>query len=267
MVLNNPYLSDNRMKAVHNENLGFGSLHILGFNFKGIFQLRLATDADVSDEARGQSGWTFAYGDEPNLDRIIRFNRPVAHRSFTPSVGVNVTEAYIDDQQLKDSIVGQAINLGPHSYFDGSNGADGHEPIIDFEFHVGNNNNNNKDYLYCEATKPPVGNGIHLTRNPLPMTFEALRNSRTTELQTSNNMIDQQRLKNINRSLNPIYSLEVTYEATLDKNIKFNAMDSQLVKSMEQRQVNNLSLSADFYGYDGDGLIGYVIGNVAAEFR
>lgn len=65
----------------------------------------------------------------------------------------------------------------------------------------------------------------------------------------------------------PIYSLEVTYEATLDKNIKFNAIDSQLVKSMEQRQVNNLSLSADFYGYDGDGLIGYVIGNVAAEFR
>ncbi|HKI08447.1 MAG TPA: hypothetical protein VKA09_08635 [Nitrososphaeraceae archaeon] len=53
----------------------------------------------------------------------------------------------------------------------------------------------------------------------------------------------------------------------MDKNIKFNAIDSQLVKSMEQRQVNNLSLSADFYGYDGDGLIGYVIGNVAAEFR
>lgn len=251
------------MNVAHNENLGFGSLHVIGFNFKGIFQLRLATDSDVSGEPRGQSGWTFAYGDEPNLDRIIRFNHPVAHRSFTPSVGVSVTEAYIDGQQLKDSIVGQAVNLGPHSFFDGSNGADGREPIVNFELHVGNNN----DYIYCEATNPPIGHGIHLTKNPLPMTFEALRNSRTIELQTSNDAIDQQRLKNINRSLNPIYSLEVSYEGTLNKNIKFNPMDSELVKSMEQRQINNLSLNTDFYGYDGDGLVGYVTGNIAAGFR
>jgi hypothetical protein len=251
------------MQTAHNENLGFGGLHMLGFNFKGIFQLRLATDTDVSDEPRGQSGWTFAYGDEPNLDRIIRFNHPVAHRSFTPTVGVYVTEAYIDDQHLRDPLVGQAVNLGPHSYFDGSNGADGREPIINFEFHVGNNN----DYIYCEATNPPIGHGVHRTRNPLPMTFEALLNSRIAELQTSNNGIDQQRLKNIRRSLNPRYSFEVTYEGSLDKNIKFNPMDSELVKRMEEKHIDNLSLNADFYGYDGDGLIGYVTGNVASGFR
>jgi hypothetical protein len=187
----------------------------------------------------------------------------VAHRSFTPSVGVYVTQAYIDDQELKDSIVGQAVNLGSHSYFDGSNGADGREPIINFEFHVGNNN----DYIYCEATKPPIGQSVHRTRNPVPMTFEALLNSRTAELQTSNNEIDQQRLKNITRSLNTRYSFEVTYEGTLDKNIKFNPMESELVKSMERNKINNLSLDADFYGYDGDGLIGYVTGNVTAGFR
>jgi hypothetical protein len=253
----------NAAAATHNENLGFGSLHVLGFNFKGIFQLRLATDTDVSDEPRGQSGWTFAYENEPNLDRIIRFNHPVAHRSFTPSVGVYVTEAYIDNQHLNDSIVGQAVNLGPHSYFDGSNGADGREPIINFEFHVGTNN----DYIYCEATKPPIGHGIHLAKNPLPMTFEALRDSRTIELQSSSTTIDQQRLKNIIRSLNPIYSLEVSYEGTLDKNIKFNPMDSELVKKMKQMHINNLSLNADLYGYDGDGLVGYATGNVAAGFR
>jgi hypothetical protein len=251
------------METPRNENLGFGSLHILGFNFKGIFQLRLATDLDVSDEPRGQSGWTFAYGDEPDLDRIIRFNHPVAHRSFTPSVGVYVTDAYIDDQHLKDSIVGQAVNLGPRSFFDGSNGADGHEPIMNFEFHVGNDN----DYIYCEATRPPIGSGPHPTKHPLPMTLEALLNSRTEALQSSHNVIDQQRLKNINQSLWGIYLQEVTYVGRLDKNIKFNSMDSELVKSMEQKNINEFSLNADFYGYDGDGLIGYVTGNLAAGFR
>jgi len=251
------------MKSPQNENLGFGSLHILGFHFKGIFQLRLATDPDLSDEPRGQSGWTLAYGDEPDLDKIIRFNHPVAHRSFTPSVGVYITDAYIDDQNLSDSIVGQAVNLGPHSYFDGSNGADGHEPIINFEFHVGTD----KDYIYCEASNPPTGNGVHRTENPLPMGFEALLNSRTEALQASHDVIDQQRLKNITRSLNRRYLFEVTYEGTLDKNIKFNPIDSELVKAMEQRQINNLSLIAYFYGYDGDGLVGYVMGEVAAGFR
>jgi hypothetical protein len=59
---------------------------------------------------------------------------------------------------------------------------------------------------------------------------------------------------------------EVTYEGTLDKNTKFNPMDSELVKSMEQKHINSLSLNADFYGYDGDGLVGYITGNMAAEF-
>ncbi|SRR5215204_6728210 len=150
------------MNRTQKANLGFGSLHVLGFNFKGIFQCRLPTDPDVSDEPRGQSGWTFAYDNELNFDRIIRFNHPVAHRSFTPSVGVYVSDAYIDDQHLDDSIVGQAVNLGPESYFDGSNGADGHEPIINFEFHVGTA----KDFIYCKAKNPPRANGVHPAKNP-----------------------------------------------------------------------------------------------------
>jgi hypothetical protein len=32
------------MNTVLDENLGFSSLHVLGFHFSGIFQLRLATD-------------------------------------------------------------------------------------------------------------------------------------------------------------------------------------------------------------------------------
>ena len=133
------------MTGTENERLGFGSLHMLGLKFNGIFQLRLATDPDTSNDPRGQSGWTFAYGDEPDLDRIIRFNNPVAPRSFISNIGVFVSEAYIDGQGISDSIVGQTVNLGPNSYFDGSNGADGHEPINNFEFHVGTS----KDFIYC----------------------------------------------------------------------------------------------------------------------
>jgi hypothetical protein len=245
-------------------NLGFGTLHMLGFRFAGVFQLRLATDTDPSDEPRGQGGWTYAYGDEPDLDRIIRFNNPVAPRSFAPDVGVNVTDAFSDGQHLNDSIIGQAVNLGPGSYFDGSNGASGHEPIINFEFHVGNND----EYIYCEATNPPSPIAQpHAERNPLPISFEDLLKSRTAELQSSKNAIDQQRLENIRRSLWYIYSEEVTYQGDLDKNVKFNPMDSGLVKSMNERNIDKLSLIADFYGYDGDGLVGYVNGVISTAFR
>jgi len=91
------------------------------------------------------------------LDRIIRFKGPVAPRSFAPVVGLHVTDVFRDDQHLNDSIISQAVRLGPHSYFDGNNGADGHEPIINFEFHIGND----KDNIYCEARNPPIGNGVH----------------------------------------------------------------------------------------------------------
>lgn len=251
------------MENIQNGNLGFGSLHILGIHFGGAFQVRLPTDPDVSDELRGQSGWTFAYGDEPDLDRIIRFNNPVAPRNFIPNIGVFVSDAYIDNQKLDDSIVGQAVNLGPKSYFDGSNGADGHEPILDFEFHVGTE----KEYISAEASTPPKGTGVHPTRNPLPLSFEALLKSRALALKTSANPIDKERFNNITRSLNLRYEFEVTYEGKLDKNISFDPDDSIIIKKMMEKQVDNLSLTADLYGYDGDGLTGFIKGYISAEFR
>jgi hypothetical protein len=47
------------------------------------------------------------------------------------------------------------VNLGPHNYFDGAAGANGIEPIINFEIHVGNDN----DYIYGRLSMLPVGNG------------------------------------------------------------------------------------------------------------
>jgi hypothetical protein len=49
-------------------------------NFEGWAQCRFATDPDPSDEKRGISGPTFATPDEPDLDRKIRLQNPVAIR-------------------------------------------------------------------------------------------------------------------------------------------------------------------------------------------
>jgi hypothetical protein len=36
---------------------------------------------------------------------------------------------------------------------------------------------------------------------------------------------------------------------------------------MEERQTNTLSLKMHFYGYDGDGLAGYVNGDISGTYR
>jgi hypothetical protein len=250
------------MNSAQNQNLGFGSIHIVGFQFAGIFQLRLATDPDPSDDPRGDSGWTRAYGNEPDFDRVIRFNNPISPRSFAPGVGVRIINAYIDGQHFNDSIINQTVNLGPTSFFDGSNGADGHEPIIDFELHVGNN----QDYLYCQAEQPPLGNGAHATSHPLP-NFQSLFNSRNQALQSSTNPIDVERLRNLSISLNTIYLSQVDYQYVFNSNIHFSSSDSEIIRTMEERQTNTLSLKMHFYGYDGDGLVGYANGDISGTYR
>jgi hypothetical protein len=86
-------------------------------------------------------------------------------------------------------------------------------------------------------------------------------------LQSSADPIDQERLNNISRSLNGIYNFEVTYPCTLDSNLIFNPNDSGLVKAMEEKRISNLSLIANFYGFDGDALVGYVNGEVSGTYR
>jgi hypothetical protein len=67
----------------------------LVIQFGGWILMRLATDPDPTDEPRGVSGYTFAFGDEPDLDRVISFQVP-AHfkpRSHTFPIGVHVMSA------------------------------------------------------------------------------------------------------------------------------------------------------------------------------
>jgi hypothetical protein len=243
-------------------DLGFKSLHNLGVKFKGVFQCRLGTDADSSTEARGYDGWTFAYADEPDLDRVIRFNSAESPRLHAPDVGVIITDAVIDNQYVSDSLIGQAVNLGSDSYFDGSNGANGREPIMNFEFHIGNDD----DYIHCQTRDPPVGGGAHNTSFPLPMRLEALVNSRIQKLRLGEDDISKARLQKIRRSLWSIYYMEVTYSITLDVH-EYNPLDSEIIESMKEMGIPNLDLQMNLYGFDGDGLVGYVNGTVMGQYR
>lgn len=79
---------------------------MLELYFEGWFQCRLARDPDPSDEKRGISGAAFATVYEPDLDRIIRLNNPVASRAIympadhqVPQVGVSVTSVYINGRK------------------------------------------------------------------------------------------------------------------------------------------------------------------------
>ena len=177
------------MSGIQDGSIGFGSLHTIGIYFDGIFQLRLATDLDPSLEKRGRRGWTFAYDGEPDLDRIIRFNNPVAPRSFVDDVGVIVTSVAIDSEYIDDSLINQSVNLGDGSYFDGSRGADGREPIINFELHVGDE----QDYIYSQATQVPFGTGTQVLSPDALVElgienidkFNALKNLRIQSLQSN----------------------------------------------------------------------------------
>jgi hypothetical protein len=96
---------------------------MLRLEFEGFFQCRLATDPDPADETRGVSAWTFAVAPEPDLDRIIRLQDPVAFRSQGPTVGVHVVRAVIDDQPSGDHpLLGARVDLRDAPRFEGRSG-------------------------------------------------------------------------------------------------------------------------------------------------
>jgi len=113
---------------------------VLVLRFDGWFQCRLATDPDPADEPRGVSGWTFAVGDEPDLDRVIRFQDPPFHRSHGPTVGVQVREVEVDEAQVDGHrLVGARVELDGQPKFEGRNGLvaeDGQEPIHPFALRI-----------------------------------------------------------------------------------------------------------------------------------
>lgn len=113
---------------------------MLEVHFQGWFQCRLATDPDPFDEPRGVSGWTFAVAGEPDLDRVIRFQDPVAPRPFVGlQPGVRITSVVGSPAGSANPLVGGKVHLLDQPQFEGRNGliADGgRELIVPFHLHV-----------------------------------------------------------------------------------------------------------------------------------
>src|ERR1044072_8233073 len=108
--------------------------------FKGWFQARFATDPDLFTHPRGQSGWTFAFAGEPDFDRVIRLNNPVAPRSRGPNVGVRVTGVVVDGAAVPGHpLLGAPVELLNGPKFEGHNGAiarPGQEPVFPFNLKI-----------------------------------------------------------------------------------------------------------------------------------
>jgi hypothetical protein len=120
---------------------------MLELYFEGWFQCRLARDPDPSDEKRGVSGAAFATVYEPDLDRIIRLNDPVAPRGDylpaghqVPQVGVSVKSVFINGQRKDEHpLVGGRVDLLEGPVFQALNGvfySPGNEPIDPFHISI-----------------------------------------------------------------------------------------------------------------------------------
>jgi hypothetical protein len=112
---------------------------MLEIDFSGWFQCRLATDPDAFDHPRGESGWTFAFPGEPDLDRIIRFQDPLAPRSRCPQVGVRVRAVRRDGAAIASPLDDLPVVLLDDAVFEGRNGqiaTSANEPVVPFHLRV-----------------------------------------------------------------------------------------------------------------------------------
>ena len=248
--------------------IGFSSVHTIIIGFSGIFQCRLATDSDISTETRGQFGWTFAYDDEPDLDRIIRFNHPVAPRKYTEQVGVSVSYVSINGKNVNDSLIGHMVNLSRNSFFDGSSNVPGREPINNFELHIGNT----KDYISGKATIVPQGSGISEISRDIKISlgleteakFMDLKKRKIELLESGGTTIDQKRLGNFDISFSYYFMTRlVRHSCSIDKDIYLDPQDSKMVALLKEKNIKDRAFNADFYSFDGDGLIGHVTGSLS----
>lgn len=116
----------------------------LVLEFSGRCMIRQPTDPDPYDERRGRSGYTFAFGDEPDLNRVIYFQQhddfPV--RSHCPPIGVRVERATV--QQVGgavtiDALRGARVDLLDAPVLENRNWAltpPGYEPIVPFHLEI-----------------------------------------------------------------------------------------------------------------------------------
>ena len=119
---------------------------VLNVRFRGWFTVRLATDPDPTDEPRGASGWTFAFGHEPDLDRLVRFQPQEDRARLRPGApwrwGVSVDEGYVASPTggtRRIGLRGSKVRLFGEPRLEGRNQLltqPGYEPIIPFDLGI-----------------------------------------------------------------------------------------------------------------------------------
>ena len=260
------------MQKADDGTIGFSSVHSVVIGFNGIFQCRLSTDSDPSSERRGKLGWTFAYEEEPDLDRIIRFNNPVSPRRYSEHVGVTVSYVTIDGKNTSDQLIGQAVNLSKDCFFDGSRNMPGRELLTNFGLHVGNNN----EYISGETSIVPQGTGIGEISPQLKIElgleseakFAIFKKNKIQLLESSSSIIDQKRLENLDKSFSYYFMTRlVKYSCHIDKNLYLNPQDSEVVNLLKEKNLNDVALNADCYSFDGDELTGHITGGLSFVYK
>lgn len=112
---------------------------MITIEYDGFFQCRLATDSAAYDAPRGVGGWTFAFGNEPDLDRIIRLHDPVALRSQAPPINVSATSVVASCGLEVSSLDDARIDFLDGAVFEGRNGViagDAVEPISPIKMEI-----------------------------------------------------------------------------------------------------------------------------------
>jgi hypothetical protein len=114
--------------------------------FSGWCLMRIPTDPDPTDEPRGVSGYSFAFGGEPDLDRLIRLQPPKELvRTHAPEMGVFVRKAERHatgpDGGVTEvpRLVGAAVDLEGGPKLENRNWTltlPGYEPIVPFNLRI-----------------------------------------------------------------------------------------------------------------------------------
>lgn len=112
--------------------------------FGGWAMIRLPTDPDPMDETRGVSGYSFAFGNEPDLDRVVHLqpDSNFTPRSFTPPLGVSVNSAFVSDGVARTGVAalaGAKVDLLDRPMLENRNWTltlPGFEPIHPFNLQI-----------------------------------------------------------------------------------------------------------------------------------
>ena len=59
----------------------------------------------------------------------------------------------------------------------------------------------------------------------------------------------------------------VRQSCTIDKNIYLDPQHSDEVGLMKNKNFQDFTFNADFYSFDGDGVLGHVTGNISIVYR